>query len=304
MLADSQVRRLLRLHAARLRVAKRARMPVDDGLDGIELVEPRRRIDLRRELRDALRDVPRVIPCHHQRAEGDDRGDDQHDVRRRMRILAPVREAGHGEHGDDGGSDREKEPLAGLHAGFAELGTATTSTSRPSPFSMIRSITDPWRRRYHHDRCVWPRTTREIPFSRAKRMISRATSSPSSFVTSAPRLCASWMLSTSLRCTALSIRSACSWRVCTYTQYQSLLRRPAIRLARLRRAAVRVGSLDIATSMRSTVFTGARPSSRRTIPSRARSTVLATSRNASSRSVVRFSSVKKFASAAATLSAG
>ena len=52
-----------------------------------------------------------------------------------------------------------------------------------------------------------------------------------------------------------------------------------MRLARRTSAAVYAELLDIATSMRSTVFAGARPCSRRTMPSRARSTVLATSRS-------------------------
>ena len=82
-----------------------------------------------------------------------------------------------------------------------------------------------------------------------------------------------------------------------------------MRLALRSRTAVYSGWLDIATSTRSTVRRSAprrpagRASTRAAIISRVRSTELATSRSASSRSVVRFSSVKKLLSAVGTLSA-
>src|SRR6185312_15471661 len=95
-----------------------------------------------------------------------DRRDDHDDVRSLMGVVSPVREPGDGEHADHRRNDREEQSLAGPHAGLGARGTATTITSMPSPFSMIRSITEPRTRRRHHVWCVWPMTASEIPFSR------------------------------------------------------------------------------------------------------------------------------------------
>src|SRR5207253_3482764 len=186
----------------------------------------------------------------------------------------------------------QEQPGPQRHARPSWSRKDTTCRSNSSASRNRRVTTDPRRICLHQGWSDLPTMTCATPCVRAKSSNACAGSAALRRTTSAPSSLALSMLASRCRCASASIRCGASSGVSTYTTYQSVFSRPAMREPRARSVFAR-GGLEA----RQTITRPAAFSSGSRLAAPARSRLSATSRSASSRSVARLWSLKKFSSA-------